>query len=172
MIHETYLQIILKHIGEKLIIVYKSTLGGLTVEPILLLDANRNYLVADFLKSGFTNYKMNYYNDLYKNITCLYNLNGIDLLIAKKVETLALKIKDREAQKEIIKNLKGAMGQKVNFVTKIGSDYMSNNAIFLNMGIAGIEISVPPFYNKNEILKYHQILNIYNEKLVDLIYIN
>lgn len=169
MIHDSFLAIIQKHISYKLIIGYTNDRNGLTVEPITLKDVNKKGIVADFLKSGQSNHSMNFYNDMYKNIIFLYNMNNIDLLIAKKILTLGEKLKDKQFQKSIINNLKVSIGKKVMIVSKQGVDYVVNNGIFQNMGIVGITLTVPPFYNRSEMLKYPTVINVFDENFNDLL---
>lgn len=169
MIHDSFLSIIQKHISYKLIIGYTNDNMGLTVEPITLKDVNKKGIVADFLRSGYNDYTLNFYNDMFKNILFLYNMNNIDLLIAKKVLTLGEKLKDKALQKSIINNLKVSIGKKVMMVNKQGTDYVVNNGIFQNMGIVGISLTVPPFYNRTEMIKYPSVINIYDESFNDLL---
>ncbi len=169
MIHDTYLAIIQKHVGYKLIIGYVNDSNGLTVEPITLKGVNKKGIVADFIKSELNNKPFNFFNDMKKSIIFLYNMNNIDLLIAKKVVTLGEKLKDKQLQKNIINNLKGAIGKKVILVSKQGADYIVNNGIFQNMGIVGITLLAPPFYNRTEMMKYPSIMNIFDEDFNDML---
>jgi len=172
MIHDTYLTIIQKHIGFKMILAYVNSTGTVSVEPITLQDADKKGIKADLLKSGLANQNIPFFDNFNKTIICLYNTNGIDLLIAKKVENLGVKLKDKAKQKTIISALKGALGQKVVTVVKVGNDYCAVNGIFQNMGIVGISLSVPPFYNRIESLKYPSVMNIFDTQFNDLIYID
>ncbi|HRP02599.1 MAG TPA: hypothetical protein PLE30_08135 [Candidatus Kapabacteria bacterium] len=169
MIHDSYLAIIQKHIGFKLIIAYVNEKNSLAIEPINLQDVSKKGIVADFIKSGKTNQSMNFYQDMNKQIVAIYNMNDIDLLIAKKVSNLGEKLKNRQLQKAIINNLKVSIGKKISIVSKIGQDYIVNNGIFQNMGIVGVTLSVPPFYNRTEMLKYPSIMNIFDENYNDLL---
>lgn len=172
MIHDTILTIISKHVGSRIFLGYLSTTGNPTLEPINLLDVDKKGIRCDLLKTGTQNQYIPFYNDLKKNIFCFYNTNGIDLLIAKKVVNLADKLKDRAAQKLIINSLKGIIGQKVTTIFKTASEFSFTNGIFQNMGIAGITLSVPPFYNRTELLKYPQIYNIFDQEFNDLLLID
>jgi len=169
MIHDSYLAIIQKHISYKLIIGYTNDKNGLTVEPITLKEVTKKGIVADFLKSGHKDYSMNFVNDMYKNIIFLYNMNNIDLMMAKKILTLGEKLKDKQLQKSIINNLKVSIGKKIMIVSKQGPDFVVNNGVFQNMGIVGLTLLVPPFFNRTEMLKYPSVINIFDESFNDML---
>ena len=172
MIHETYLRIIQKHIGSKLIMVYVNSSSAVAIEPIMLNNADRNGVTGNFIKSGISNEFVPFYNVFDKVILCLYNTNGIDLLKAKEIQPLSVKLKDKTNQKVIISSLKQTLSQKVVCVIKTLNEFATAQGIFENMGIAGISINVPPFYNRQEVLKYQLIYNIFDSKYNDLINID
>jgi len=54
-------------------------------------------------------------------------------------------------------------------VSKQGPDFVVNNGVFQNMGIVGLTLLVPPFFNRTEMLKYPSVINIFDESFNDLL---
>ncbi|MEJ5245124.1 MAG: hypothetical protein WHV28_05380 [Bacteroidota bacterium] len=99
----------------------------------------------------------------------IYNLNGIDLIKAKKPFSLDDKLKVREIKKQILQNVKTSLGKEVAVVYKLGDKIALNRGIFANMGISGVVIKPAPFYNTEENIFYRNVLHIYNSEFFDLL---
>ena len=111
------------------------------------------------------------FNDFESNqILNIYNRFNIDLLKGREVKTLSDKFKNRDLQHKIIKNIKPFINRELSIVYRTSEYVIVVKGKFADMGIKGLTVLVAPFYNKELIVAYDQILNIYSfkEDLVDV----
>jgi hypothetical protein len=171
MIHDTYLKIIMKHRGSKLILIFLKD-KNVVIEPIILKNCDKKGIVADFERTNTMDVYIPFYNDFDKNILCLYNLNDIDLLNARKVLNFQEKMKDKVYFKNIIQVIKQAMNQYVNIIIKMDNKFSVIKCIFTNMGMSGITVKASPFYNQEQNLKFNLVFHVFDPEFTDLLNID
>jgi hypothetical protein len=164
---EILFQIINKHLGDKLFVIVNEASFIRLKEGILAAFNNKKIelenpthyegrLSIPFKESA---------NNMILNI---YNTNFIDLLKAKKAQTLNIKLRNSEQQKRIITNLKHYLNKELYYVYKIDDKISVSLCKFIDMGLLDVTIRLSPFYNKDMKLKYDSILNIYDSSGEDL----
>lgn len=161
-------EIIKRHIGDKVSVIIKNN-NGLFLHNSYLTDVDdESITISDEIDSE-NGTKLNFENDGVQNILHIYNSHQIDLMNARKTLTLAEKLKDKEKKKYIFGSLKPFLQNRLYFVYRNKKVMHCSSGLFFNMGIMGISLKLPPFFNQDLNLPYDTILHIYNSELNDLI---
>ncbi len=160
-------QLLTKHVGSQLFCIWiegnKVTLKSGLLETVLS-DKIILKLEGEAAKTP-----LNFFEKDKLLMLNIYNLNGIDLIKAKKNFSLDDKLKVREIKKQILQNVRTSLSKEVSVVYKLGDKIVLNRGIFANMGISGVVIKPAPFYNTEENIFYRNVLHIYNSEFIDLL---
>jgi len=168
-LHPKKIEIIAKHKGSPLTIIHRED-DGIAIKYGNMISSNKQSITITEEESG-KNTKIPIYDGPELYALHIYNSNLIDLVHAKRTDSMSEKMITRANQKVIIANLKPAMKKVLYFVFKQGSKINVAKGEFHNMGIKDVNLKLAPFFNKELILPYYQIYHIYlNEKqdLIDL----
>jgi hypothetical protein len=171
MIHSSYLKVVEKHKGFKLIMIYLVN-KNVTIEPITLKNCDKKGIIADFEKSGLIDISIPFFNELDKNIINLYNLNDIDLLEARQVTNLKVRLKDKVLARNIVYILKQALNLYVSIIIKLENKFAVVKGILINMNMDGLIVKSAPFYNQEQVVKYSLIYSVFDDEFNDLINID
>ncbi len=161
-------KIIFNHVGAIVSVVYwkdgkinavtgrlqNATVNNVIVKPIASLEAVRDIPMHIGPK---------------RTVFAIYNQNNIDLLKAKEAVTMDRKMKERKFRVEVINRIKQFLDKEFFVIHKSKDEFFSTDARFKDMGIDSITLLFQPFYNKEHILKYNVIYNIFDNDCVDLL---
>lgn len=160
------LQIIAKHKGSRLFVISKKSAGlllqsghlqNVTMDTVSIAESEGNIIKIPFQK------------DLEDHILHIYNTQNIDLLKAKAAVPLANKLSVRETKKTIFSRLRPNIQKELTFVYKKKTVINVTKGKFIDMGMMGIKLQLPPFYNETLDLNYGSVFHIYAENHDDLL---
>lgn len=161
-------KIIFNHVGAIVSVVYwkdgkinavtgrlqNATVHNVMIKPIASLEAVRDIPMHIGPK---------------RTVFAIYNQNNIDLLKAKEAISMDRKMKERKFRIEVTNRVKQFLNKEFYIIHKAKEEYFCTDARFKDMGIDSITLLFPPFYNKEHILKYNVIYNIFDNDCVDLL---
>lgn len=166
-IKEITLQILEKHLNSNIFVIYTDG-SSLFSEHGILKACDKISLTFDSFTKNTKNRTLKFIDDKGFHIRHIYNSNFLDIFTTGKTETLAMKLRDKISSKWIINNLKTSLNEEVNVIAKVNQSVNVLRGQMSDMGISGLKLKTPPYYNTEEILDYSIILNVYNLKLTDL----
>ncbi len=162
------LEIIKRHYEDEVFVVAKRSQRLILYSGILSEADDEGITLTD--ETGIASQtRLLYENEGEKLLYHIYNRNHIDLLNATTTPTLAMKLKEKEKKKAILVSLKPYLKQILFFVHKHQQNIHVSSGRFYDMGMMGISLKLPPFFNKDLNLSYNSILHIYNQEYTDLI---
>lgn len=162
------LEILKRHIGYEVSVIIKNN-NSLFLHFGYVTEVNEAYIsITDDMESGSI-IKLYFENESGPIILHIYNANHIDLMNARKTITLAEKLKDKEKKKQIFGSLRPFLENRLYFVYRNKQVIHCSSGLFFNMGIMGVSLKLPPFFNQDLNLPYDSVLHIYNSEFNDLI---
>ncbi len=161
-------EIIKRHLGDTVTVIIKNN-NGLFLHTGYITEINEDRITLAEEPDSETGIELNFENEGEQKIMHIYNTHQIDLMNARKTQTLAEKLKDKEKKKVIFSSLKPFLQNRLYFVYRNKKVMHCSSGLFYNMGIMGISLKLPPFFNQDLNLPYDTILHIYSSDFKDLI---
>lgn len=165
-------QIISKHIGTVIYVIWQNQ-DKINFDSGILREVSASAILMNALNPNSQQYES-------KRITIddgksfkilhLYNKLNIDLLAAKEVKPLAVKLRDSKIKGQIINNLKPFLKKDLSIVYRTKDNVIIVRGRFADMGIMGLSLLVSPFYNNKLDVPYNSVLNVYADEsdLIDV----
>jgi hypothetical protein len=169
-INPQILQIIGKHIGSKVSVIYKDSKTVIVHGKLLNLNAEKIQVNDMNLKQG--NIVISFFDKMFPKILAIYNVNGLNILNPRNNEHLGAKLRKKDLQMVIISAMKPNLNKNVSVVFKKLNNVNVINGQLSNMGMVDLMVKLAPFYNEEQTLKYDTIMNVFDEQGNDLIEIN
>lgn len=162
------LKIIEKHIGSKIFAIFKDEKG---VKMIVgkLQNANAEKILISDMNSTAGNQVIPYVENGRPKMLAMYNSNALNIMNPTNNEHLGAKLRKRENQMKIINSMKPFLKKNISVVYKNNGNIVAVNGQLGNMGMVNLTILPAPFFNDEQIMKYNDIMNIFDEFGNDLI---
>lgn len=156
-----------KHINSQVYIVL-SNKKEIISEHGLLKEIDDSKIVIDSYTNSIKNRSLKFFDSEGFHIRHIYNANFLDIFDTEQTNVLAYKLRDKNNRKWIINNLKTSLNETVFVISKQNYALTVLKGRLDDMGIMGLKVKIPPYYNREETLEYNTIFNVYNENLTDL----
>lgn len=160
-------QIIQRHTGSLLTAIFIKD-NKLTYDRGILRAVNALSIHMDSEVTYFRGLEIPFTEINQPKLLNLYNTNKIDLLKPNKNTTLGVLLQEKNLKKTIIHHFKENLNSELGFVAFFDDKISLVHGKFRDMGIMGVTVALPPFYNKDLLLKYNSVYNVYNSELKDL----
>lgn len=167
MIEEKYLDIIDKHLGEKLFAVYVME-GSIKTRYGKLIETYSSKFALHDIKTD-KEVKINYFKDADNYTVALYNFYCVDLLKGKTPLNMQGKMKLSSLSSSITPKLKENLNDEVNVINfDIGKFWMSTGNL-ADMGMRDLMITTGKNSNFEDRIPYNNIIHIFDKNCNDLI---